>query len=163
MVRAFQKVELDVIPRYLLYLMMKSNCSFENSSALRREEITAPLLARAVTEFIGLKEMGDRVQASLEMAEQRGGERRVRGYFFTLFYMLMESRKSKCYKVSFYPGFSLHALYVLPWVSCACTCRIGRLGSPPMCYVCMYVFVLSSLLTLLSDTIRANRWQSSRY
>ena len=39
----------------------------------KKEEITAPLLARAVTEFIGLKEIGDRVQASLEMAEQRGG------------------------------------------------------------------------------------------
>ena len=40
----------------------------------KKEEITSPLLARAVTEFIGLKEMGDRVQASLEMAEQRGAE-----------------------------------------------------------------------------------------
>ena len=35
----------------------------------KKEEITAPLLARAVTEFVGSKEMGDHVQASLEMAE----------------------------------------------------------------------------------------------
>ena len=35
----------------------------------KKEEITAPLLARDVTEFVGSKEMGDRVQASLEMAE----------------------------------------------------------------------------------------------
>ena len=39
----------------------------------KKEEITAPLLASVVTEFIGLKEMGDRVQASLEMTEQREG------------------------------------------------------------------------------------------
>ena len=35
----------------------------------KKEEITASLLARAVTEFVGSKEMGDGVQASLEMAE----------------------------------------------------------------------------------------------